>query len=160
MNEVTVNMDNLTTEEREQLLALAEKGNKKPFEVPKPLGGTDGLVLCGDGCISRGSAFAYHGRGLWAKTEEELKFIDQQRIILTQYKRLAAESWAGEVIDWSDYDVDKWELCFRDNELDYTKIYNGRYVGGVYFKTEESIKSAIKTIGEENIIKYLFQEEI
>jgi hypothetical protein len=160
MNEVTVNLDNLTAEERKQLLALVGKANK-PFEVWKPFENVDIFKVCADGSINSYRYYSpedvnYYTQGRLFQTREQAEFFSEQERILTQYKRLAAESWTGEKIDWSDFDINKWEACLRNNELDYTTIYNGRYVGGVYFKTEESLKSAIKTIGEENIIKYLF----
>ena len=162
MNEVTVNLDNLTTAEREQLLALVEKGNKKPFEVWRPTMYEDYYSVSIGGDLVKviwqndNNDSSFYAQGRVFKTEEEADFFSEQERILTKYKRLAEESWAGEKINWSDFDINKWEACLRNNELDYTTIYNGRYVGGVYFKTEESLKSAIKTIGEENIIKYLF----
>ena len=160
MNEVTVNMDNLTTEEREQLLALVEKANKKPFEVWKPTESDKGCMLQGDGYTweypDLESSKKYHKQGRAFKTKAEAEFFSEQERILTQYKRLAAESWAGEKIDWNDHTEEKYYIDMQNEKMSINSLVCLKFQGTVYFKTKESLESAIKTIGEENTIKYLF----
>lgn len=163
MNEVTVNMDNLTTEEREQLLALVEKGNKKPFEVWKPQNHETTYRVYGDGAIACdgyskacSSDFNLYSRGRIFKTKAEAEFFSEQERILTQYRRLAEESWSGEKIDWSDGDINKYFCEYYDARLAVNANQFAKTQSTLYFKTRESLKAAIKTIGEENIIKYLF----
>ena len=158
MNEVTVNMENLNDDEKKQLLALVEKANK-PFEVWKPTENDKGFVLSGKGIVFPShyldDSNGYYKQGRCAETEEELIFQREQERILTQYKRLAAESWAGEKIDWNDVDIPKCYIEFGRN-IGWNQEQTTKVQGVVYFKTEKSLKAAIKTIGEENIIKYLF----
>lgn len=162
MNEVTVNMDNLTTEEREQLLALVEKGNKKPFEVWKPQKGEHYFYVEVHGriesCCCDNDEFDIgtfkQGRVFQTKTEAE--FFSTKECILTQYKRLAAESWAGEVIDLDSQSQAKHYLYFGENKIYSCVDYHRKIQGAIYFKTFKDLEAAIETIGEENIIKYLF----
>lgn len=160
MNEVTVNMDNLTTEEREQLLALVKKGNKKPFEVWKPTRDYECYILQGNGrpsaCCGLKITLDYYTQGRVFETREQAEFHAEQERILTQYKRLAEESWAGEAIDWRNDIWNKYYLFVYYGVLQFDASCAISHQGVIYFKTEESLDAAIKTIGEENIIKYLF----
>jgi hypothetical protein len=161
MNEVTVNMDNLTVDERMQLLALVEKGNKKPFEVWKPTKGSVWVVQ-GNGRTSEGGAHGmtldYYAQGRAFETREQAEFYAEQERILTQYKRLAEESWAGEKIDWNNRLQYKFSIVRCENVLRAYENQKHCGQGKIYFRTRESLENAMKTIGGENIIKYLFWE--
>lgn len=161
MNEVTVNMDNLTVEERMQLLALVEKGNKKPFEVWRPTEGNI-WVLQGHGIPyevgAHGKALEYHAQGRAFETREQAEFYAEQERILTQYRRLAEESWAGEKIDWNNRLQYKFSIVKCENVLHVYENQKHCGQGKIYFRTKESLEDAMKTIDGENIIKYLFWE--
>lgn len=156
MNEIKVNIDNLTAEQKEQLLALIEKGSKKPFEAWKPTINDNGFCVFGNGTYSNGQ-IDYNGfykQGRVFPTKEQAELFSRQERILTQYRRLAEESWAGEMIVW-DCISQKYCLGIISSGLSITSCASLCLQGTVYFKTRESLEKAIETIGEKNIIHYL-----
>ncbi len=165
MENITVNMENLTKEERKQLLALVEKGNKTKSKVWKPEKGeiyflatqtgvvhshtwTDGRI--DNDCYNFGNCY---------RTEKEAEFFIEKRKVEADLKRFAEEN-NDEEIDWNKHSVPKYIIqydCFSKQVV----IYETQSIKGVdvYFTSEEITKQAIQEIGEERLKKYYFEVE-
>lgn len=166
MNEtVTINMENLSTEEREQFMRLVEKGNKKKSKVWEPADRekyyyvrSDGEVLHGyyEKCCSFDCSI--YSIGNCFRTEEEAKFVAEKIKVTAELKRFAEEN--NKNIDWNDESQDKY--CLR-----YDCKYNEMLVecnqflkhNSIYFSSKEIAKRAITTIGIKRLKKYFFEVE-
>jgi len=112
------------------------------------------FAVHGDGDVQKSSYERYlldylkHGRMF--QTKEEAEFFSEKELVRAELEALADDDgeWNGENGHWYI-------------EMDYTAGLSAdcRYVSRFdipYFKSEESVLNAIKTVGEERIKKYLF----
>lgn len=166
MNEtVTINMENLSKEEREQFMRLVEKGNKKKSKVWEPADRdkyyyvrSDGEVLHGyyEKCCSFDCSI--YSIGNCFRTEEEAKFVAEKIKVIAELKRFAEEN--NKQMDWNNEKQDKYYLRYNYN---CNKIFvdNNQFLKctTIYFSSEEIAKKAIETIGEERLKKYYFEIE-
>lgn len=163
MNNITVNMDNLSTDERNTLLKLIEKANKLKSKVWKPESNERyyALTSFGNICKSKNSSKIddkCYEIGNCFKTEEEAKFALEKQKVITELKRFALENNECE-LDWKDYGQKKYCIeydcandCFINNK------YRFRVKGSdIYFSSENIAKQAIETIGEDRLKKYYFE---
>lgn len=163
MNELKVNFENLTEEERAELLKLVEKANKPKSKVWKPKEGESYFAWCGtvrnydwdNDCIDNNN----YAIGNCFKTEEEAQNAVERLKIRAELQRFADEH--NEPIDWEDCITDKWYICY-----DYLYKIVGcspirivRDCFQIYFTSREVAKAAIQSVGEERIKKYLFGVE-
>ena len=161
MNEtITVNMNNLTDSEREQLMHLIEKSSKKTSKMWKPELGDQFYII-----LSNGDVFkqAWDGGpndehfyliGNIFRTKEEAKEEVERIKLLTQWKQLSIES--GE-------DENPWGKNSRHYFAYYS--YNSSSISfdfaeccrsnRIYFPSMESLKKAIQIVGYENVKKYI-----
>ena len=158
MDKITLNMENLSGDEREQLIKLVEKANKKENnKVWKPgLGDrywyigrsvVDDFVFDNDEMdnflCSIGNCF---------KTEEDVLFAIEKAKVIAELKWFAKENNKVGI---------NWTYCiYYVYENDSIITYNHSNIiksNTVYFSSEEIAKAAIKTIGEDRLKKYYFE---
>lgn len=156
MANITVNMENLTTEEREKLLALIKKSNKTQNKLWKPKYGEIYWYIDGDGCFraSRGGCSEYEEYrldiGNCFSTKEEALFEVERLKVIRELKELAGG------YKWK-YCDDNYCICIdsRENKIVITN-YHWTLENNIYFPSEKAAQKAIDTIGEERLRKYYF----
>ena len=165
MNEtVTINMENLSTEEREQFMKLVEKGNKKKSKVWEPADRekyyyvrSDGEVLHGyyEKCCSFDCSI--YSIGNCFRTEDEAKFVAEKIKVTAELKRFAEENNDKE-LNWDKYSQPKYHLIYNYESkniiIDYTCKHK---FNSIYFSSIAIAKKVIETIGEDRIKKYYFE---
>ena len=161
---LNVNMENLTEEERNQLLALVKKSTEEKPKVWKPEDKKEyyfinaGGRICDDiwtNCILDNNLYAI---GNCFKTEEEAEFALEKLKVITELKRFAQEH--NEKIDWNNDDQPKYHLCysyFSDSILISFAYYKKLNV--ISFTSREIAQQAIKTIGADRLKKHYFEVE-
>lgn len=175
-NQITVNMENLTNEEREQLLKLVKKSNetlKKRWkaEVGQKYYYIDEYrnMIVGSfmGALKNYDAEDEVDKNLYKfgnyfKTEEEAEFELNKRLVYQELKDYALEHNEYE-LDWQDETQSKWYiLCNYDaglELLEYNCLWSCCDIGQIYFTSEQIAKEAVKTVGKVRIERYLFGVE-
>lgn len=171
MEEIKVNLDNLTNEERETLLKLVEKGNKtnkkrERLEIYCCIGSDGGIVYQNDDYSNNNDNDdnkqynEFHYRfGNYFQTKEEAEFAREKQLIYQKLKDYALEH--NEEIDWNNYNQLKWIIRYEKDykEIRYSWITDTFYINQIYFTSEKIARDAVKEIGEDNIKKYLFGVE-
>lgn len=162
MEEIKVNLDNLTNEERETLLKLVEKGNKtnKKRWRSKRNNKYYSISNCGDliSDIEYGSTYdeRCYQFGNYFKTEEEVEFARTKQLIYQQLKDYALEHNTEE-IDWNNLNQFKWFIRYNSpRRISYCWTRFLIDINQIYFASEEIARAAVKEVGEDNIKKYLF----
>lgn len=165
-NNITVNMENLSNEEREQLLKLIDKSNKtakkrwraEVSEIYYYLG-TDGQIYS-TGENSGGFDERTYKVGNYFKTEEEAEFELNKRLIYQELKDYALEHNKHE-FNWVDPLQDKWTIYydFGVKRLSVSSWHTIYGMGQIYFSSKTIAKSAIFAVGKDRIKKYLFGVE-
>lgn len=163
MEEIKVNLDNLTNEERETLLKLVEKGNKTNKKRWRAKWGDVYYAITSEGYLIDDTETGglkdkqSYRLGNYFKTKEEAEFAGKRQLIYQQLKDYALEHTTEE-FDWNNPNQFKWFIRY-DNK--YKKIIYSwtRYsidINQIYFTSEEIAKAAVEEVGEDNIKKYLF----
>ena len=159
-DKIKIIMENLSNEEREQLMHLIEKSSKKTSKMWKPELGDQFYII-----LSNGDVFkqAWDGGpndehfyliGNIFRTKEEAKEEVERIKLLTQWKHLSVE--AGE--DENPWDSDKrhWYVYYdyglKILDMSFNDTFNS---GKVYLPSVKSLKNAIETVGEENVKRYV-----
>ena len=159
---ITINLEGLNKEEREQLLGLVEKA-KRAKKIWKPeygdwywYIGSDGQV---DNCewVNGPIDYGRYSIGNCFRTKEEATFVREKQKIKTELQRYADEhndpnkiEWDGENVHCNiGYSVDK-------DDLDTAFAFNIRRIDDIYFTSEEIAEDAANRIGTKRIMKYLF----
>lgn len=97
--------------------------------------------------------------GNYFKTDEEAQHMVEKLKVIKELRDFALDH-NDEEIDWVDNEQDKWELSYKDSNVE--PICNNYYRAqafNIYFTSLEIAKEAIKTIGEDRIKKYYFDIE-
>ena len=162
MNEtITLNMENLTATEREQMMNLVKKANK-PDKVWKPNVGDEYKVLDSFGSV--GFSIWNNDRkddeahliGNCFKSKENAMFARERLKVITELERFA-EKHNDSIIDWNDGETDKYCIYYESNintiGIDYNTVC--RY-NDIYFTSKEIARAAIDSIGENRLKKYYF----
>lgn len=159
---ITINLEGLSKEEREQLLRLVEK-TKKPKKIWKPEYGDWYWYISSDGQVDNCEWVNDHidlGRyamGNCFRTEEEAEFTRGKQIIKTELQRFADEH--------NDLDKEKWDginlhytirYDVGDEALTRSSSYVVQNINDIYFTSEDIVKNAVDYIGAKRIMKYLF----
>lgn len=155
-NNITVNMENLSEEEREQLMKLIEKSNRSESKVWKPecyekywtISGYSNVFSSSwdNGDIDNGR----YAIGNCFKTKEEAEFALEKRRVEVELRRFAEEN------NECDTDVMGYFISYNlDLKITVDQIYGVR-LKSIYFSSKEVAEKAIKTIGEERLKKYYF----
>lgn len=161
-NNITVNMKNLSEEERETLMKLIQKSNGSKGKVWKPednekyfyVSGRGVINICrwindttDNGCYEIGNCF---------KTKEEAEFALEKAKVEAELRRFAEENNEYE-IDWEDDDQKKWFIYINCDTKKIDIIYNTVLkTHCIHFSSKEITKQAIDYIGEERLKKYYF----
>lgn len=163
MNEtLNVNLNNLTEEERNTLLALVEKSLNK---VWKPENDEECFYITSYGNVN---SFLWEGDewdnktytiGNCYKTANEAEFTVEKLKVIAELKRFA-QKHNEEKIDWNNKEQTKYCIYYS---------YNTKHIGvegcfsakqnAIYFSSKEIAEQAVKEIGEERIKKYYFEVE-
>ena len=165
---ITIDLEGLSKEEREQLLGLVEKA-KKPKKIWKPKYGdwywsirTDGQVYnckwendhIDLGRYSMGNCF---------RTKEEAEFAREKQKIKTELQRFADEHNDPEKLEWDEvgihYDIVLEYKNGYKKALNTQPAFTFRGMDCVYFTSKKIADAAIETIGKERILKYMFDIE-
>lgn len=163
MEEIKVNLDNLTNEERETLLKLVEKGNKtnKKRWRSKENDKYYTLTSSGEPMLElddrRNSDEQCYKLGNYFNTRKEAEFARNKQLIYQQLKDYALEHNTEE-IDLDNNIQHKWFMRY-DNVCKKMKYYwmtSLLHMHQIYFTSEEIARAAVKEVGEDNIKKYLF----
>ena len=156
MSTITINMENLSQEEQEQLLKLVEKG-QKPVEREWPQEGDDYYFLTSDDCIEEESWYGdefdcfRYDIGNCFRTEEEAEWYREHLKVCAELRRMA--DGKVEYGAWCDL---SYYFC-EDHILVCTQSDG---IGNPYiFASTQSARRAIDTIGEERLKKYWFRVE-
>lgn len=97
--------------------------------------------------------------GNFFKTDEEAAHMAKKLKVIKELRDFALEH-NDEEIDWYDKEQDKWEISYKDSNIE--PICNNYYRAqtfNIYFTSLEIAKEAIKKIGEDRIKKYYFDIE-
>lgn len=161
MEEIKVNLNNLTNEERETLLKLVEKGNKKNKKRER-LETYCFISDKGDICFKHTSGTENELRyklGNYFKTKEEAEFAIIKQHIYQQLKDYALEH-NTRVIDWNNIQTN-WYMRYdiKDKKMLYYWTTSLLCMNQVYFTSEKIARDAVKEVGEDKIKKYLFGVE-
>lgn len=154
-------MDNLTEQEQKQLMALINKG-KKTLKKRRRAGVNGeyffvngiGEITC---LIEENSLFdkkAYE-LGNYFATKEEAEFKVNKRLVLQQLKDYALSHNRVE-LDWNNLQQPKYFIVQGVYGLAWKCVYSKEYSEQIYFSSHEILSGAIKAIGADKIIKYLF----
>ena len=164
---VTVNLNNLTDEERKQLLNLVSKSHtEKKSKVWKPNEGNNYYCISYYGQVNDNVYISTVGSehyklGNCFKTREEAEFALEKQKLITEIKRYIAENDHRE-LDWDDPKQFKFSIYYN---LCANKIHTTancqfcRYPEEIYFSNEFDWRKMIEDIGEDRIKKYLFGVE-
>lgn len=163
MNEtLNVNLNNLTEEERNTLLALVEKSLNK---VWKPENDEECFYIASDGDVN---SFLYdedewcnktYTIGNCYKTANEAKFAREKLKVIAELKRFA-QKYNTEEIDWNNKNQPKYRMYYSYNtkHIRIESCFGVKY-NDIYFSSREIVEQAVKEIGEERIKKYYFEVE-
>lgn len=164
---LNVNMENLTEEERNQLIALVKKSTEEKPKVWKPRDGekyyyiktnypllTIGSVNWGyNGCFDN----LLYEIGNCYRTREETTFALEKLKVIAELKRFAQEH--NDKIDWKD---GHWKFYiaydYTENKVIYMSALTSKR-NDIYFTSEKIAQQAIKTIGADRLKKYYFEVE-
>lgn len=160
---ITVNMENLSQEERTALLSLIEKANKPKNKVWNPEENETYYYSYSDGhiekatCDNRNMDKNRYAIGNCFKTKEEAEFALERQKVITELKRFALEHNDKE-IDWNNIEQRKCFLSYQhDKNIIFIDFYYSVQIYNIYFTSEEIAQAAIKEIGEERLRKYYFE---
>ena len=164
-NNITVNMENLSEEEREQLMKIIKKSNGCKRKVWKPECGELFFYISGRGdifssiWINSYICSEYYSIGNCFKTKEEAEFALEKVRVETELRRFAEENNECE-IDWTDKKHEKWFIFYNCKEEIINPLYVYDFcICNICFTSEEIARQAIKSIGEERLKKYYFGVE-
>ena len=159
MEEIKLNMENLTKEEREQLLKLVEKANKKEPRVWKPESREVYYYFSSEGYTEQASWYDCQGDedsyaiGNCFKTKKEVEFEVEKLRVITELKRFAKEH--------NDPAMRPCWLLRYDNVCSFSSVIGvGTYNYGAAiipaFTSESIAMKAVDVIGKDRLKKYYF----
>lgn len=163
-NNITVNMESLSEEEREQLMKIIKKSDGCKRKVWKPECDKNYWIINGFRVVNSSwdndnVDYRRYEIGNCFKTEKEAKFALEKLKVETELRRFAEENNECE-IDWTDRKQNKWLICYNyDSKNIDTGYDNTLRTHYIYFSSKEIAKQAIKHIGEERLKKYYFRIE-
>lgn len=161
-NNITVNMENLSEKEREQLMKIIKKSNRSKRNIWKPEYDEWYFYVSGYGIVGSNVWIndyidnGYYEIGNCFKTEEEAKFALEKLKVETELRRFAEENNEYE-IDWENDAQEKWFIYYCDKICLYQTYITMR--NDVYFSSKKIAKRAVDYIGEERLKKYYFRVE-
>ena len=159
MEEIIVNLDNLTNEERETLLKLVKKGNKtnkKRERLETYYFISDEGAICCRCALGAVNEIRYR-LGNYFQTKEEAGFARKKQLIYQKLKDYALEHNTEE-IDLNNNIQHKWFMRYDNvcKKMRYYCMTSLLHMHQIYFTSEKIARAAVEEIGEDNIKKYLF----
>lgn len=163
---ITINMENLTTEERNKLLGLIEKANRQPN---KPFRKKDEAYwfINSNGVVSYAyenftlEDSAHYSFGNYFNSKEEALFEVERLKVIRELKELAGGyKWKfsddNYCINMEYYN--RTAKRYTDSRKNKIVIMNCHLTleNNIYFPSVEAAQNAIDTIGEERLKKYYF----
>ena len=161
-NNITVNMENLSEEERNQLIKLIQKSNGSKGKVWKPENNETYFYISGCGVISsrmwinnNDTNNKYYEIGNCFKTKEEAEFALEKRRVEVELQRFAEENNECET-DWKDENQNKYYMYYNNvtGEIEDSVLYRSKIAGVVYFSSIKILENAIQVIGKGRLKKY------
>ena len=157
---ITINIEGLNKEEREQLLRLVEKA-KRPKKIWKPEYGdwywyisSDGQV---DNCewVNGPIDYGRYSMGNCFRTKEEAEFAGEKQKVKTELQRYADEHNDPNLEEWKNwhYYIEYLPKC---DALGIVSMCFRRMESVTYFTSKNIAEDAMKEIGKKRIMKYLF----
>ena len=161
---INVNLNNLTDEERKQLLNLVSKSHtEKKDKVWKPKKGDTYYSISYYGQIRdniyTSNIFSEHYKlGNCFKTREEAEFALEKQKLITEIKRYIAENDPDE-LDFYNPIQPKYYLTYNYMTKEFSTVNSTAYMiwNNMCFSTYFDWKKMISDIGEDRIKKYLFE---
>ena len=163
---INVNLNNLTEEERKQLLNLVSKSHtEKKSKVWKPDEGDIyycigyyGQINCNTYIPTVGNE--HYKLGNCFKTRKEAKFALEKQKLITEIKRYIAENDSNE-LNLNNPIYPKYYLTYNYITKEFSTVNSTAYViwNNICFSTCFDWKKMISDIGEDRIKKYLFEVE-
>jgi hypothetical protein len=165
---ITINLEGLSKEEREQLLGLVEKA-KRPKKIWKPKCGEWYWFVRSDGEVNTCKwendhiDLGRHAMGNCFRTKGEATFAREKQKIKTELQRFADEHNDLEKLEW-DVEGIHYDIVIEYKEghkkgLVTQPAFTFRGMDCVYFTSKEIADVAVQTIGKERILKYMFDIE-
>jgi hypothetical protein len=153
-------MENLSADEREQLMKLVEKANKTPSDMPKE--GDTYYYINSCGAVStlewgnwKADNWLYN-IGNCFKTEKDAEFAIERHKVVVELEKFASEYNGNIIGPYYCY------LICEHNDRGYhvspMALENLR-LHGVKFNSREIAQKAIDAIGEDRLKKYYFRVE-
>lgn len=162
-NKITVDLSNLSEDERKQLLALIEKANKPKPTVWKPINGDRYFSINSVGVLidvrweDDNFDLKRFNLGNCFKTEDEAEFAAERLKVIAELKRFAEEHNPAD-FDRNEYGVDKWYLYYDQlNECVIVAYNKYGFNSEAIFASPDVAKAAIQKVGEERLKKYYFK---
>ena len=160
---ITVNLNNLTDEERKQLLNLVNKSyTEKKDKVWKPNEGDTYYLIdyynnVTDNIYIHRISSEHYKLGNCFKTREESEFALEKQKLITEIKRYIAENDPDE-LDFYNFIQPKYYLTYNYTTKEFSTVNSTAYViwNNICFSTYFDWKKMISDIGEDRIKKYLF----
>ena len=156
-----VDLSRLSKEERDEFKRLTEKASRES-RVWKPKYGEHYFTIDADTRVieatwrnATSDKFRW-ATGLVFKTQEEAEFALGKMMVKTELERYAREHNDPSLEEWNTYNNHYFITCDTDAsclEVSYRACERSAII---YFTSKEIAEDAIKEIGEQRIIKYLF----
>lgn len=160
---VTVNLNNLTDEERKQLLNLVSKSHtEKKSKVWKPNEGDTYYCISYCGQVNNNIymptvSSEHYKLGNCFKTREEAEFALEKQKLITEIKRYIAEN-DPDKLDFNNPIQLKYYLTYNYITKEFSTVNTTAYLiwNNICFSTYFDWEKMITDIGEDRIKKYLF----
>ena len=163
---ITVNLNNLTDEERKHLLDLVSKSHtEKKSKVWKPNEGNNYYCISYYGQVNDSVYIPtvdseQYKLGNCFKTKEEAEFALEKQKLITEIKRYIAEN-DSDKLDFNNPIQPKYYLTYNYMTKEFSTVNSTAYMiwNNICFSTYFDWKKMIRNIGEYRIKKYLFKVE-
>lgn len=146
MNEqITIHLDNLTEEEREQLKKLLSKASEEPSKESRVwIPEKQERYYYIDGFVNVGNVF---------RNSEQAEFVSEKIKVKAELERYALEH------NDPDYSGNDYYYIIMNTGVKDTSVleyWKAKVEGATHFTSEKIAKDAIKSVGKDRILKYLF----
>ena len=163
MNEqITIHLDNLTEEEREQLKKLLSKASEEPSKesrvwIPEKQERyyyIDGFVnVAADNWDDYEVDIDRLNVGNVFRNSEQAEFVSEKIKVKPEFERYALEH------NDPDYSGNDYYYIIMNTGVKDTSVleyWKAKVEGATHFTSEKIAKDAIKSVGKDRILKYLF----
>jgi len=157
--QVTVNLENLSEEDKKKFWDIVEKSNKPQIWEPKD--GDKYYIVRSDVVTDSATWYGWacdkyrYKIGNCFKTKEEAEFAAERLKVIAELHRYAKENNPTD-FDWTNC-VDKWRLYYDLQTGKISTVYNKYGVTfGDIFASSDIAKAAIEKIGRDRLKKYYF----